>query len=341
MNHRKQITVCCSFAAMLILILDGKAALSEAAEGMDLCIKTVIPSLFPFLFLSSVITQSYWGESVPLLELPARLLGIPRGAESILITTVMGGYPAGARAVGDAYAHRTLTREESERLLTFCSIAGPAFIFGMLSSQFPEIHQLWALWSIQLISSAFVAHLNRKYSVGYAKLDANQISLSQILNQTTKIIANICGWILLFRILTGFLSRWILWKLPDWSQVLLCGLLELSNGCCTLSQIPNLPIRFMICSIILSFGGVCIVMQTASVIGTLSLKPYLFGKLKQTGFSLILSLFYLQHGWTGLIISIVLIWILLGFFKKGMDFRNKRMYNNIIIIERVHADAVS
>ena len=37
---------------LLILILDSSLALEGARTGMDLCIRTVIPSLFPFFVLS-------------------------------------------------------------------------------------------------------------------------------------------------------------------------------------------------------------------------------------------------------------------------------------------------
>ena len=35
-------------AGMLVLILDAKTALAGAKEGIQLCLYTVIPSLFPF-----------------------------------------------------------------------------------------------------------------------------------------------------------------------------------------------------------------------------------------------------------------------------------------------------
>lgn len=316
MNHRKQITVFCSFMVMLVLILDGKTACSAAAEGIELCIKTVIPSLFLFLFLSSVITDSFLGERIPLLEFPGKLIGIPMGAESLLVSAVMGGYPAGARAVGDAYANGVLDRRKSEQLLTFCSITGPAFIFGMLSSQFSDPDVLWALWLIQILSSFITALQYAKKCNSSVKLSSGQRTVSQLLSATTKTMANICGWVLLFRILSGFLDRWFLWLFPQWCRVLFCGLLELSNGCCMLSQIQNTSLRFLICSVLLSFGGLCIAMQTASVIGTLSMKPYLFGKLLQTGITFVLSLFYLLCSWTGLLIGIILFCLLFIFFKK-------------------------
>ena len=76
---------------ILILILDSKTALRGAAESIDLCVRTVIPSLFPFFLLSGILVKSLMGNKFPLLRPIGRLLGIPEGAESLLISGFLGG----------------------------------------------------------------------------------------------------------------------------------------------------------------------------------------------------------------------------------------------------------
>lgn len=282
---------------MLALILDGKTALAGAVSGVDLCLKTVIPSLFPFLFLSSILTGTLWGGQHPWLHPVGRRLGIPNGAESLLICAVFGGYPAGAQAVGEAFQSHRLSKTDAEHLLTFCSNAGPAFLFGMVSLQFPDKKTVWVLWHIQMIAAIATGTLFSSDSSTEAQLPGRASTISHTLVQTVKNMAIICGWIILFRILSDFLNRWLFWFFPKELQVICTGLLELSNGCCALTQIQNSSLRFLVCSGILSFGGLCVTMQTASVIDGLSLKPYLLGKLTQTAISLILSLLYLTRGW--------------------------------------------
>ena len=53
--------------------------------------------------------------------------------------------------------------------------------------------------------------------------------------------------------------------------------------------VTDVSARFCICSGILAFGGLCVTMQTVSVTAGLSLKPYFWGKLLQTLFSLALA----------------------------------------------------
>ena len=78
---------------MLALILDGRTAIDGARQGIELCLRTVIPSLFPFFVLSILLTSSLLGGSLAVLRPLGRLFGMPDGAESLLIPAFLGGYP--------------------------------------------------------------------------------------------------------------------------------------------------------------------------------------------------------------------------------------------------------
>ncbi len=269
---------------MLLLILDGKTAFSGAAEGIDLCIRTVIPSLFPFFVMSDLLTSAFMGTSLPI-----RLGIVPRGAESLLLTGFLGGYPAGANSVATAYRSRQLPREQAERMLAFCNNAGPSFLFGMIAPMFPSVKYAWLLWGVHIVSALMVGLCLPKTQSSAALSPGKPVSISDSLWHSVRVMGSVCGWIVLFRIGIAFLSRWFLWMLPQEFQVLVTGLLELSNGCCVLSMIENIELRFLICSVFLAFGGLCVTMQTVSVTQGLSLRFYFPGKLLQTAFSIFLT----------------------------------------------------
>ncbi len=280
---------------MLLLILDSKTALTSAAEGIELCIRTVIPSLFPFFVLSGVLVSSMMGMKIPGGVFLGNLLGIPRGAESILITAFLGGYPVGAKAVRDAWANGQLDKDTAEHLLSFCNNAGPAFLFGMAAPMFSDSYTGWILWGIHIVGALTAGMFFRAEPRSVSSLSSvGQTSLSDALKSSLSVTAQVCGWVVLFRIVNGFLSRWILWLLPPAGQAAVAGFLELANGCLSLGSIPKEELRFLICSAILAFGGVCVTMQTVSVTRRLSLKYYFLGKLVQTAFSILLSMMYLD-----------------------------------------------
>ena len=134
--------------ALLLLILDSRTALQGAREGLDLCFRSVVPSLFPFLVLTGMLTSSVSGLKLVFLRPLGRWMGIPQGAEGIFLTGILGGYPAGAQSVHQAYKAGQLTKEDARRMMAFCNNAGPAFLFGILGSHFEKTGILWILWEM-------------------------------------------------------------------------------------------------------------------------------------------------------------------------------------------------
>lgn len=106
---------------------------TAAREGVALCLQTVLPSLFPFFVLSSLLVQS----DVPRLLSRAMagvmypLFGVSGAGASALILGLLGGYPVGARTVAELYGRGEIGREEAEQLLAFCNNSGPGFFLGV------------------------------------------------------------------------------------------------------------------------------------------------------------------------------------------------------------------
>lgn len=297
MPVKKVVTAGLSGFTMVLLIVDGQAALQSASEGITLCLRTVIPSLFPFLFLCSLITSSLWGEKIPWLQIFSNRLGIPKGGDSLLLSAFLGGYPAGAQTIGTLFQEGKLNRQDAQRLLPLCNNAGPAFLFGMVAIRFPQLDMVAAMWLIQMLSVYFAAAFTAGSNAVSVSLVEKKTSVSETLDRSVRTMAVICGWIVLFQILTGFMDRWILWYFPREIRILIKGILELSSGCCVLDQIEAPALRFLVCTVMLSFGGICVTMQTASVMGNLSLSQYLRVKLFQTVVAAIGAVLYLLWGW--------------------------------------------
>lgn len=301
MDRKKLLISLSGACAMVVLILDGKTALEGAREGVILCLMTVVPSLFPFFLLSLSLTDALLG--VPHLPLGplAAFLGLPAGAEALVVTTLAGGYPAGAKGVAQGVDSGHLSREQGEKLLPVCNQPGPAFLFGMVGPLFPKKWMVLALWAIVLLSAGMTRLL-------LSPPKARRVSQApspppgDALWRSIKAMASICGWVVLFRVVLAFLSRWCLWLLPWQVQVGLIGAMELSNGCVLLGQVADLRLRFCLAAGMLSFGGLCIAMQTRSVSGGLSMKYYLPGKLLQTMIALSFCLLVAYGIWMPLVV---------------------------------------
>ncbi len=138
---------------MLAMILDSRTALQGASQGVELCLTAVIPSLLPFLCLSMALTQRLFSKRLPLFGVIGRLFGIPKGAEILLLPALLGGYPAGAACIAQAANRGALRKRDAEILLGFCSLPGPAFLFGLVARQFSNVLAGAALWALVLLSA--------------------------------------------------------------------------------------------------------------------------------------------------------------------------------------------
>ena len=141
---------------MLVLIIDSQTALNGAKDGIALCINTIIPSLFPFIVLTIMCNSMLLGKNIGILRLIGKCCGVPKGAESLLLLGIIGGYPIGAQSIYQAFQTGQVKRSDARHMLGFCNNAGPAFIFGMVSSLFSAPVVAWMIWVIHILSALLV-----------------------------------------------------------------------------------------------------------------------------------------------------------------------------------------
>ncbi len=287
----KYLTAVLSALAMAVLILDTKTAMVSAADAVDMCITALIPSLFPFFIVSTVMTSTLLSFRLPFLHPLGRLLGVPKGGEGIILMGLLGGYPSGAQSVAQAYKGGFLSAKDAERMLAFCSNAGSAFLFGIGARIFPDMRICWLLWGIHMLSAWIVGALTPGHSNGVISLAKKTgVSLTQALRCAVETMALVCGWVVMFRVILGFTQRWFLWWFPKEIQILFSGILEIANGCCSLQQISNLGLRISMCSVFIGFGGLCVALQTKTVTAGLNSGLYLPGKVVQAAVSFLLCI---------------------------------------------------
>ena len=124
-------------AGMGVLLLaypDGVA--TGISRGMAVCTAVVIPTLYPFMLLSGLLTDS------PLCRYPGRitgwvtgiLFGLPGCCGPAILLSLVGGYPAGMLTAAGLYRQKRITPEEWRRMSAFCVGAGPGFIIGTVGT---------------------------------------------------------------------------------------------------------------------------------------------------------------------------------------------------------------
>ena len=335
-------------ALFFLLLIDLNPAVDGIRVGIDMCLQTVIPSLLPFLILTKSITSQLYGLRVPILAKIGEWCGIPRAMESILAVGLMGGYPMGAHMIADAWQNSVLNKDSAERMLGFCNNAGPAFIFGVCAALFTKAKTGWLILLIQVLTSLWCGCIlpGKNTEIG-GSLGRKSASFVESVKAAVSSMGYICGWILCFRVVLSYIEAYFHINNPM-LRAGIFGILELSNGCIALNEIPSEFIRFILANAILSFGGLCVWLQTASVGKELSLKWFCIGKITQSLLSIFFSVMigqfiYDMQGvmlFAGSILGVLVItWMFAG--KKTVAFSRTIIYNKIKTGKKRYQHAVS
>ena len=290
------------------LVLWPGQAMEAARTGLVLCGNVIIPSLFPFFVLSSLVVElgmsRYLGRALQPVMAP--LFRVNGSCAAALALGIVGGYPVGARTAISLYESGQCSRTEAERLLAFCNNCGPAFILGVVGTGiFGSGRAGLLLYLGHIAASLAVGLLFRFYKPeqrpGRRRNGGVQFQTARFPAAFTRSVTgalqstlNICAFILLFtvviRVLTvsGWLTRAAaclsallapLGLSQVWAERLLAGVLELSTGVSSLTDGP-LAGRVSMAAFMLGWAGVSVHCQVLAFLGDsgLSMRTYVVGK---------------------------------------------------------------
>lgn len=303
------------FILCLCFALFPEKVLFGAQSGLALCINSVIPSLLPFMLISSCMIKSKF--SYPLGAVVSRVLspimGISDSGCVCLITGLAGGYGAGAKAVIDCYHENQISKKEAETLLAFCNNAGPLFVIGTIGlSFFSDSKTGVILYVIQVITAimcgAFFCFNNKYEKISIKKAwktyKDEKPPIGKVITQSAVKSGEAIICVVIFVI--TFSS--ILEILPSEKYPIIAGFLEVTKGCAEMSRKGKeiLPII----SGLLSWGGLSVHFQANALCnGELSMKKYYLGRIFSVLISYMLTRLILFDAYIMLFISIAVVTI--------------------------------
>lgn len=284
------ISLALGFAALLVM--HPAQAAQAVRDGLILCFQTVVPSLFPFFAVMSLLLKLGLGSLLqPICSGFMGPLFHLRGlAATPLIAGILGGYPTGAKTAAQLYEQGSLTKDEAELLLGFCNNCGPGFLLGfvgagILGSTRAGVYLFLIHVAAALLTGIVLCRLPRRtqppplpcHLLGHRVSVARAVtaSVSDALTSTL----GICAYVVLFRTAAALLGA----ALPAG----MLGALEMVSGIAALTGSES---GFMAAAAITAWGGVSVHCQTMSVVGDLSLRYHAAGKILQTVIAVFLAL---------------------------------------------------
>ena len=285
------------------LLVFPSSALSGAKNGLLLWFNQVLPSLLPFLILSTLFLSTGLSDRIakrlaPVLSPVFRCS--PSGCYAVVIG-LLAGLPVGAKTVASLVDSGKLTEKEGQYLLPLCNNPSPLFLLGFLSVSVLERPNLrYPVLLIVTLSSVLAAMILRPRTETVQASEAfsadsvpkhaghhghpseascrtstrtsspkpaftfSFLLLDAAIEQAFSVLTRVGGYIILFSVLSSLLT-----KLPLTAPLLACGgaFLEITSGSASLAALSLPPsLSLPLITGFVTFGGLATAAQTKSVL---------------------------------------------------------------------------
>ena len=289
-----------SLFCLLLLLKNANIAIRSIQDGLALCARTVIPSLFPFMVLSELILSGNLFQK-PLERLTHPLQKFFRLSSMGCCALLLGlfcGFPIGARCAVSAYDCGELSREETQHVLLFSGIPSSAFLINAVGISLFESRKLGILlWSATLLSALCTGllfstkkqekevHSQTEHPLSFPKASGGASLFTSAVTSATRSILLICAYVVFFSTLTGTVELVLTrFSASEITHAILSAALELSGGVSAAASLDNHQLAAILTGATVGWSGISVHCQMLSLCdGTdLSMRPYLKAKVVQT-----------------------------------------------------------
>ncbi len=274
-------TVLCTLALCIGIIVFSKSCAKGAVNGIQICLSVLVPSLFPFMALSSFIVRSGLSHKIgkPFRKITNTVFGLDACFAPVILLSMIGGYPVGAKGISTLYENGYVSDEQASRAAMFCVCAGPGFLINYVGTYLYNNKFLGALMLASQILSMLIIGiviniLSRKKQYFsqkefYPPTQPLSNTIVEAAYDSSRGILNICIFVVLFSAFTGILDSITIDG--TFKNMIMC-LLEVCTAVNSFSE--NCPIELTAFAI--GFGGLCVHFQIFSALGKVRINKLSF-----------------------------------------------------------------
>ena len=246
----------------IIFFLNSDIVTKSTYNALVLCFSKLIPSIFPFMILSSIFLQA--GLIKGLLRKKELYFGIDKSILEIILISWISGF-----LIGPRFLNSVNTEEDLTNYYILTSNAGVGFVISFIGNA------LWNsvtfgvyLYFVQILSSIIIFKLSKnKVNVYYGKeLNKTPLltSVSNSIKSGTKVMVEICGFTVFFSIIRNLLTT--LTKInSNKLTATISSIMEITSGATTAINIENHVTCAFFTGFAAGFGGLCMCLQVFSL----------------------------------------------------------------------------
>lgn len=279
-NFRKNLIFLFSIGIAIILLTFTNTYKESVIQGIDVCGNVLLPSLFPFFFLSSFIIYTDCFQPIAnKLGFVSKIFGVSKNGLIAIFLCLVGGFPVGGKAVSTLLSEKKISESEA-KTLSYCLVgAGSGFLvtfvgenlfrnktlgFYLLIANFTSVIFL-TIFNCKILNKSnksdyIYNSIENKggYTLGESIVKATESSIRSSLSM--------CGFVIIFIVCNNLL------KLLPIHTELISIVLEITSGVINCNNILSIEsVAFFI-----GFGGICVHFQIFGIIKNIHINKVFF-----------------------------------------------------------------
>lgn len=297
---------------IVALILNPVRYMASASTGLKLFAASVLPALFPFFFFTRILTSLGAAHTLGIsIRKPLKkIYNAPPITGYILIMSMLSGYPIGAKLVSECHSLQLMDYQDTQSASILCSTSGPLFILGTvggvaLMDRLAGVIILISHYIATLINACFYKSKSSKDDLEVAQLSTKSDNLlHDCIHQSIMAILLVGGYIVIFSMIIDILLDLGMQKVfvatlgvfgigGDISLAVFASLMEVTRGAFMISALEIARIaKIAFLSGAVSFGGLCIGLQSLAFLSKCNVSPlkYFIAKVTQATLAVIIAL---------------------------------------------------
>ena len=181
-------------------------------NAFEMCINSVIPSLFPFFIISDILQKNMANHTKGIFSiLYEKIFKFDKSTMPVFIAGLISGYPVGAYMVHNLYEKKLISKSDANDLICFTNNSGPLFIICTVGIAVYKNINIGLMLYIIHITSAIITGLTvsfkrtkTNYNSTYFIYETNDISI--LIEKAFFKCIKICGFIIFFSIINCFID---------------------------------------------------------------------------------------------------------------------------------------
>ncbi len=252
----------------VMLITDSGGVSGAVISCIDVCLNSLIPSLFGYMVLCTLLTQSGAGNIIcmPLWYVFRKIIRLDSKLFSVFVMSQIGGYPVGAKLISALSSQSKEYSDKAQTCVSFCYNSGPAFITGIVGlSVYHSIEAGMIIFVSCLLANIIIgAVLTRKYTYSkkfeYTRTDLSFDTVKSSLISAGHALLTVCLSMILFNTVIELIRYIGVDFGKDTIGTIIMSAWEITNIQSASALLP-LPIA----AALMSFGGLCVIFQVLTL----------------------------------------------------------------------------